>query len=73
MREAGSYNSESLERDLSVLRLLNAVPSLDPFLLREHLRNNGIEVSPSYFTISDGDSIPGAASSVIPPASSPRR
>jgi len=31
------------------------VPSLDPFLLREHLRNNSIEVSPSYFTISDGD------------------
>jgi len=55
LREAGSYNSETLERDLSILRLLNAVPSLDPFLLREHLRNNGIEVSPSYFTISEGD------------------
>ncbi|MEO8301176.1 MAG: hypothetical protein ABI608_05245 [Rhizomicrobium sp.] len=55
LREAGSYNNETLERDLSVLRLLNAVPSLDPFLLREHLRNNSIEVSPSYFAISDGD------------------
>jgi hypothetical protein len=55
LREVGNYNSDSLERDLSVLRLLNAVPSLDPFLLREHLRNNKIEVSPSYFAISEGD------------------
>jgi hypothetical protein len=56
LREAGGYSRpEALERDVSVLRLLNAVPSLDPFLVREHLRNNGIEVSPSYFTISEGD------------------
>ena len=31
------------------------LPSLDPFLLREHLRNNKIEVAPSYFAISEGD------------------
>jgi hypothetical protein len=55
LRAAGNYNPDALERDLSVLRLLNAVPSLDPFLLREHLRNNKIEVSPSYFAISEGD------------------
>ncbi len=55
LRQVGHYNSETLERDLSVLRLLNAVPSLDPFLLREHLRNNKIDVSPSYFAISEGD------------------
>ena len=55
LREAGNYQSDSLERDLAVLRLLNAVPSLDPFLLREHLRNHKIEVSPSYFAISEGD------------------
>src|SRR6185369_2480877 len=52
---AGNYSSDSFERDLSVLRLLNAVPSLDPFLVREHLRNNGIEVAPCYFAISEGD------------------
>jgi hypothetical protein len=40
---------------MAVLRLLNAVPSLDPFLLREHLHNHQIEVSPSYFAISQGD------------------
>ena len=55
LREVGNYKSDALERDLSVLRMLNAVPSLDPFLLREHLRMNKIEVSPSYFAISEGD------------------
>ncbi|HJT44465.1 MAG TPA: hypothetical protein VJ750_13315 [Rhizomicrobium sp.] len=55
LRTAGNYSNEALERDLFVLRLLNAVPSLDPFLVREHLRNNGVEVSPTYFAISEGD------------------
>jgi hypothetical protein len=55
LREAGHYQDETLERDLAVLRLMNALPSLDPFLLREHLRNNGIEVAPCYFEISAGD------------------
>ena len=55
LRDVGNYKSDALERDLSVLRMLNAVPSLDPFLLREHLRMNKIEVSPSYFAISEGD------------------
>jgi hypothetical protein len=55
LRSAGNYNGDALDRDLWVLRLLNSVPSLDPFLLREHLRNNNIEVSPSYFAISEGD------------------
>ena len=31
------------------------MPSLDPFLLREHLRNNQIDVAPCYFAISEGD------------------
>jgi hypothetical protein len=56
LRRSAAYpDPDMLERDMSVLRLLNAVPSLDPFLLREHLRNNRIEVSPSYFAISAGD------------------
>jgi hypothetical protein len=55
LREAGHYNNETLERDLTVLRLMNSLPSLDPFLLREHLRNNDIEVAPCYFEISAGD------------------
>ncbi len=55
LREAGHYVDERLERDVTVLRLLNAIPSLDPFLLREHLRNNQIDVAPCYFAISEGD------------------
>ena len=55
LREAGNYNDEKLERDLTVLRLLDAIPSLDPFLLREHLRNHQIEVGACYFSISEGD------------------
>jgi hypothetical protein len=55
LREAGRYSAEKLERDTLVLRLLNAVPSLDPFLLREHLRSNEIEVAACYCGISAGD------------------
>jgi hypothetical protein len=55
LRQVGNYNSENLTRDLAVLRLMNTIPSLDPFLLREHLRNNEIDVAPCYFEISAGD------------------
>jgi hypothetical protein len=55
LRQMGNYREEQLERDHNVLRLLDAVPSLDPFLLREHLRNNEIDVSSCYFSISQGD------------------
>jgi len=54
-RQMGNYSMAALERDLTVLKLLDTVPSLDPFLLREHLRNHEIEVSPCYFAISEGD------------------
>jgi hypothetical protein len=54
-RQMGHYTGEAIERDLAVLKLLDAVPSLDPFLLREHLRNHDIEVAPCYFAISEGD------------------
>jgi hypothetical protein len=55
LRQVGNYNPENLVRDLTVLRLMNNIPSLDPFLLREHLRNNEIDVAPCYFEISAGD------------------
>jgi len=54
-RQMGNYSIEALERDYTVLRLLDKVPSLDPFLLREHLRNNEIDVADCYFAISEGD------------------
>jgi hypothetical protein len=55
LREAGTYSAEKLERDMLVLRLLDTVPSLDPFLLREHMHNNQIDVADCYFAISEGD------------------
>jgi hypothetical protein len=45
----------NLDRDLEILMLLNALPSLDPFLLREHLSNHKIDVAPCYFPISAMD------------------
>lgn len=55
LRDGGHYSDEKLERDVGVLRLLDAIPSLDPFLLREHLRANDIDVGACYFAISAAD------------------
>ncbi len=51
----GNYHAETMDRDLQVLRLLHAVPSLDPFLLRQHLVNYKIDVAACYFPISTAD------------------
>lgn len=42
-------------RDRTVLELLDATPSLDPFLLREQLKRYGIYPSDCYFEISKAD------------------
>ena len=55
LRSTGHYTSDDLERDVAVLALMNSIPSLDPFLLREHLRNHDIDVAPCYFEISPND------------------
>lgn len=41
--------------DRQVLDLLDQLPSLDPFLMREHLRRNGFEPARGYFAITDAD------------------
>jgi hypothetical protein len=43
------------QRDRDVLELLDGLPSLDPFLLREMLKINGFEPARPYFAISDAD------------------
>jgi hypothetical protein len=48
-------DSRNYARDLKVVNLLDALPSVDPFLLREHLRRHGVEVGRCYFAISPGD------------------
>ncbi|WP_397404816.1 hypothetical protein [Phenylobacterium sp.] len=42
-------------RDRQVLELIDEIPSLDPFLLRENLKRNGFEPARGYFAISDAD------------------
>ena len=42
-------------RDRLVLELIDELPSLDPFLLRENLKRNGFEPARGYFAISDAD------------------
>lgn len=56
LQEVGRYkNPEDLTRDLHVLRVIDKTPSLDPFLLRENLRNEGIAADAAYFDISPAD------------------
>lgn len=56
LREVGNYASPlDMKRDLDVLILMDAVPSFDPFLLREFLRSHDIEPDSCYFEISTAD------------------
>jgi len=41
--------------DVNTLRLIDKLPSLDPFLLREQLRRSGIDPAPCYFALSEAD------------------
>ena len=54
LREACA-DSRSLDQDVGILKLMDRLPSLDPFLLREHLRRHGHFVAPCYFAISPAD------------------
>ena len=54
LRDAGHYRDQ-LDRDLRVLDILSALPSLDPFLLREHLRANNIACADCYIGIAPAD------------------
>lgn len=54
IREACNHAS-TVERDLDLLSVLDELPSLDPFLLREQLARNGHFPSAAYFSISESD------------------
>jgi hypothetical protein len=54
LREACNEHTD-MARDIATLRLIDKLPSLDPFLLREHLRRHGLSVSSSYFSLSEAD------------------
>jgi hypothetical protein len=49
------YRDADMSRDLSVLRLLDRLPTLDPFLLHEATTTNKIDVAPCYFRLSAAD------------------
>ena len=54
LREACNEHSD-MGRDIAMLRLIDQLPSLDPFLLREHLRRHGMMVASCYFALSAAD------------------
>ncbi|MBB5746520.1 hypothetical protein [Brevundimonas variabilis] len=41
--------------DVETLRLIDKLPSLDPFLLREQLGRSGVVAAPCYFALSEAD------------------
>ena len=56
LADVGVYAADgSLDRDRDVLRIMDSVPSLDPFLLREHFRAAGVGCAECYFEISPAD------------------
>ena len=50
----GTFDVNS-ERDAELLSILASLPSLDPFLMRERLKQHGYRPARCYFEIADGD------------------
>ena len=44
-----------MRRDLTMLKLIDRLPTLDPFLLHEAFTANRIDVAPCYFRLSPSD------------------
>ena len=55
LRTIMGSNSRQNARDREVLTMLDALPSFDPFLLREALIKKGFDVAPCYFELSPAD------------------
>jgi hypothetical protein len=49
------YTDLSMDRDVAVLRTLDRLPTLDPFLIRESLKQQKIDVARCYYQFSDSD------------------
>ncbi|MDD4617134.1 MAG: hypothetical protein PHW76_08515 [Alphaproteobacteria bacterium] len=47
----GALPKESLAGDMRILRVLDKLPSLDPFLLKDVFINEGIPMNPDYFEV----------------------
>ena len=55
LENALGCDMETLSADIRMLKLLDELPSLDPFLLREQLRRSGVEPARCYFEVSEAD------------------
>lgn len=49
------YTNQAMERDVAVLRVLDRLPTLDPFLIRESLLRQKIDVGRCYYRFSESD------------------
>jgi len=49
-------DTPDIVRDMKLLTVIERLPSLDPFLLREQLKRHGFSVGRCYFALSPGDS-----------------
>ncbi|HRP10464.1 MAG TPA: hypothetical protein PLK37_05470 [Terricaulis sp.] len=51
----GYDNETDLQADVELLKVLGALPSFDPFLMRERLRTMGIDPARCYFDLAEAD------------------
>lgn len=56
VQNAGNYTDQSaFQGDIERLKVIDGLPSFDPFLLREQLNRNGYKPDQSYFALSNSD------------------
>lgn len=48
----GALKPDALAADLRMISILDRLPSLDPFLMKDVLKNNGFDINPTYFEVS---------------------
>src|SRR5258706_4196030 len=54
-QKVGAGDPTKIQADIETLKLIDALPSFDPFLMRERLRQAGLEPARCYFDISTAD------------------
>ena len=55
LREVASFRGEIIERDAQLLAIMDTLPSLDPFLMRERLKQDGYVPARCYLDLSEAD------------------
>ena len=55
VKDVASQRGQVDERDVKLLGILDTLPSLDPFLMRERLREDGFAPARCYFDLSEAD------------------